>query len=104
MLPAPIPNEDETGLQEDRFVADPLSDELLSHWDRTASSNTRIFTEVFKPVPANEVRTWDQYKVTLADVGFATEKLIQPPRRLMYQSRSPVMSLLVCHSRLSRKS
>src|ERR1700749_1903867 len=37
MMPAPILNEDESELEEDRIVADPLSDELHNLWNKTAT-------------------------------------------------------------------
>ncbi|KAJ7212524.1 hypothetical protein GGX14DRAFT_534321 [Mycena pura] len=56
MRPAPTPNEDETGSQEDALVADPLSAETLALWNDTARKNREIFTEIFRPVPTNLVR------------------------------------------------
>ncbi|EMD36120.1 hypothetical protein CERSUDRAFT_116030 [Gelatoporia subvermispora B] len=61
MRPAPYPNEDETGEQEDAWVADPLADATLDLWNSTAKRNRDIFTEIFRPVPTNLVRTWEQY-------------------------------------------
>jgi phospholipase D1/2 len=63
MRPAPIPNEDETELEEDRVVADPLSDQTLALWQDTAKMNRDIFTELFRPVPTNLVQNKEQYKV-----------------------------------------
>ncbi|KAL0576186.1 hypothetical protein V5O48_005784 [Marasmius crinis-equi] len=61
MRPAPHANQDETGLREDHMVADPLSDQMLGLWNSTAKKNTQIFTEVFRPVPSNLVRSWSAY-------------------------------------------
>ncbi|KAJ8091599.1 hypothetical protein PM082_020829 [Marasmius tenuissimus] len=61
MRPAPHPNEDETRLREDKLVADPLSAETLRLFNETAKMNTQIFTEVFRPVPSNLVRSWKAY-------------------------------------------
>ena len=61
---APIPNEDETGLEEDAMVADPLSDDTQRLWNDTAKKNRDIFTEVFRPVPSNFVRRWSGYDVS----------------------------------------
>jgi len=62
MEPAPIMNEDETQLREDQMVMDPLSDELLSMWHKTAVNNRNIFTEIFRPVPSDLVTSYEQYK------------------------------------------
>ena len=63
MRPAPVQNNDETQEDEDRLVADPLADETVDLWNRTAKNNRDIFTEVFRPVPTNLVRDWDAYSV-----------------------------------------
>ncbi|KZW01475.1 phospholipase D/nuclease [Exidia glandulosa HHB12029] len=59
MHPAPVPNADESRL--DRWVEDPLSAETINLWNQTAKKNTEIFCDVFKPVPTDRVRTWDDY-------------------------------------------
>lgn len=64
MRPAPIPNEDETHLPEDAAVADPLADETLDLLYNTARKNREIFTELFRPVPTNLVRSWSAYEVS----------------------------------------
>jgi len=61
MRPAPHPNDDEMVLREDDMVADPLSDETINLWNDTAKRNRDIFTEIFRPVPTNLVRTWSAY-------------------------------------------
>lgn len=63
MQPAPIPNEDETYLPEDAAVADPLSDDTLNLLYNTARKNREVFTELFRPVPTNLVRSWAAYEV-----------------------------------------
>ena len=63
MRPAPHPIEDESRLEDDRAVADPLADETISLWENTARKNREIFTELFRPVPTNLVRTRAAYKV-----------------------------------------
>lgn len=60
---APIPNEDETEVREDALVADPLADSTQQLWMETARKNREIFTEVFRPVPTNLVRSWSAYDV-----------------------------------------
>lgn len=63
MRPAPHKNKDELHLEEDQAVADPLSDETLELWEGTAKRNREIFTELFRPVPTNLVRSKDAYNV-----------------------------------------
>jgi len=63
MHPAPFPNKDETGTREDQFVMDPISDEMDLLWNRTAKKNREIFSELFRPVPTNLVRSLSDYKV-----------------------------------------
>ncbi|TEB25730.1 phospholipase D, partial [Coprinellus micaceus] len=61
MRPAPHPNEDETGSEQDDLVADPIADATLGLIYGTAKRNTAIFTELFRPVPTNLVRDWAAY-------------------------------------------
>ncbi|KIP04639.1 hypothetical protein PHLGIDRAFT_75578, partial [Phlebiopsis gigantea 11061_1 CR5-6] len=61
MRPAPHANADQTGTTEDAAVADPLAPETEALFNDTARTNREIFTEVFRPVPTNLVRTWDAY-------------------------------------------
>jgi hypothetical protein len=63
MRPAPVPNENEMGSEEDNAVADPLSAETDRLWTETARTNREIFTEIFRPVPTNLVRDWNAYSV-----------------------------------------
>ncbi|KAI0064970.1 phospholipase D/nuclease [Artomyces pyxidatus] len=62
MRPAPIPNDDETGLDDDAAVVDPLADDVVALWNNTARQNREIFTELFRPVPTNLVRDWAGYE------------------------------------------
>ncbi|CAL1702944.1 unnamed protein product [Somion occarium] len=62
MRPAPHANDDEIGTQQDDMVADPLSDETDRLWNDTARSNREIFTECFRPVPTNLIRSWASYE------------------------------------------
>ncbi|KDQ51771.1 hypothetical protein JAAARDRAFT_184790 [Jaapia argillacea MUCL 33604] len=68
MKPAPYPNEDETTLQEDARVADPLSDYTTNLWNQTAKTNREVFTEIFRPVPTNLVRSWSSYPIYVPHV------------------------------------
>lgn len=65
---APEPNDNEIGTREDNAVADPLADSTLELWNRTARANREIFTEVFRPVPTNLVRSWSAYESYLPKV------------------------------------
>ncbi|KAH9168358.1 phospholipase D/nuclease [Lactarius sanguifluus] len=62
MHPAPVPNDDETYLEEDARVADPLSDEMLNLLNTTARVNREVFTELFRPLPSNLVHNWAAYE------------------------------------------
>ena len=61
MRPAPIANDDETGMVEDDCVADPLADSTETLWNETAKRNRDIYTEIFRPIPSNFIRKWDAY-------------------------------------------
>ncbi|KAG8764176.1 hypothetical protein FRC12_008241 [Ceratobasidium sp. 428] len=88
MRPAPIPNDNEVGSREDRAVSDPLGDQFQGLWIGTAQKNRAIFSELFKTVPSNIVRNWEQYKnyvpkvktghlATDLDLATVKEKLAQ---------------------------
>ncbi|KAI0310875.1 phospholipase D/nuclease, partial [Amylostereum chailletii] len=62
MHPAPVPNADEFEDEEAALVADPLADDVVDRWVSTARENRAIFTEIFKPVPTNLVRTFKAYE------------------------------------------
>lgn len=64
MRPVPYLNDDQTDSREDSLVADPLSKETDSLWRETAKRNREIFTEIFRPVPTNLVRSWSSYDVS----------------------------------------
>lgn len=63
MRPAPVPHDEEFGAPEDNAVADPLSPATEALWNDTARKNREIFTEIFRPVPTNLIRSWDAYGV-----------------------------------------
>ena len=60
--PIGVPNTYDWGSEEDRQVADPLSDEFQNFWNWRAKANTDAFGKVFHPVPSDEVRNWKQYE------------------------------------------
>lgn len=45
----------------DLLVEDPLSDAFEELWSGTARTNTEVFEKVFRSVPSNAVRNWEQY-------------------------------------------
>jgi phospholipase D1/2 len=65
MRAAPTPNDDTMHEEEDQRVADPLSEETNRLWNETARVNREVFTDIFKPVPSNSVRNWQQYAVRM---------------------------------------
>ncbi|CAG7850914.1 Phospholipase D1 Short=PLD 1; AltName: Full=Choline phosphatase 1; AltName: Full=Meiosis-specific sporulation-specific protein 14; AltName: Full=Phosphatidylcholine-hydrolyzing phospholipase D1 [Serendipita indica DSM 11827] len=68
MTPVPHPHKDTTMSREDQMVADPLSDEFEQLWNNTAHKNTQVFSEIFKTVPSNNVRNWNQYEAYVPKV------------------------------------
>jgi phospholipase D1/2 len=64
MTPVPRPPTDTTNSPEDILVADPLSDQLLNLWNSTAKNNTEILLNIYKTVPNNLVKSWDEYDVS----------------------------------------
>ncbi|KAF8324713.1 uncharacterized protein EI90DRAFT_2976883 [Cantharellus anzutake] len=62
MRPTPIPQKDESQHPYNEFVIDPLDDEFYSQWTGIAQKNAEIFHDIFRPVPTNQVRTWEQLK------------------------------------------
>ncbi|KAJ8689244.1 hypothetical protein PTI98_013285 [Pleurotus ostreatus] len=68
MRPAPIPIDYDFDSQDDIAVADPLSDNTDILWNTTARKNREIFTEIFRPVPSNLVRSWKAYENYLPKV------------------------------------
>ncbi|KAF8453731.1 hypothetical protein BDZ91DRAFT_668435 [Kalaharituber pfeilii] len=61
MQPSPVPNVYDFDSEEDRLVADPLSEEFTNLWDQIARTNTECFRRVFRPVPDDTIRNWKQY-------------------------------------------
>ena len=63
MLPLPVPQTDLTQTKEDYWVMDPLDDETLVRWNRTAATNTNAFREVFHCVPDDTSTSYNAHKV-----------------------------------------
>ena len=77
MRAVPVPNDDETG-EEDRVVADPLVEATDDLWNNTARKNREIFTEIFRPVPTNLIRSWGDYEVSVSCFLQASLPAIRP--------------------------
>lgn len=57
-----LPGIDTPYVEPDMFI-DPLNDSFyLDVWHACAVNNTRIFRDVFRCMPDNEVKTWKEYK------------------------------------------
>jgi phospholipase D1/2 len=59
--PVGVPNVYDWGSEEDREVADPLSDDFQNLWNWRARTNTEAFAKVFHPVPDDKVKNWKEY-------------------------------------------
>ena len=68
MRPAPEPQADDTRDEDDALVADPLADDTVNLWNRTARANREIFTELFRPIPTNLVTSWSAYEAYVPKV------------------------------------
>jgi phospholipase D1/2 len=75
MRAAPVHNPDHTQSEEDAKVADPLSDLTVDLWEGTARTNRAVFTEVFRPVPSDLVRNWQEYTVRISEGSQVTIKV-----------------------------
>jgi phospholipase D1/2 len=59
--PVGVANIYDWGSEEDRVVADPLSDDFQNMWTWRARTNTEAFAKVFHPVPDDKVKNWKEY-------------------------------------------
>lgn len=82
--PGKDPNVYDWGSAPDLAVQDPLSPAFEELWASSARRNTDIFERVFRPVPTNKVRTWEQYEAYYGQhfVGLKDHegKIVQPPK------------------------
>ncbi|WVQ79396.1 hypothetical protein IAT38_001493 [Cryptococcus sp. DSM 104549] len=62
MHAVPIPHVYDFGSEEDKAVEDVLSDEFQKLWIGTGRQNRAAFERVFRPVPNDDIKNWDQYK------------------------------------------
>ena len=56
------PNAYDWGSKADQLVQDPLSERFENHWNTVARINTSVFSKAFHAVPADNMRTWEQYE------------------------------------------
>ena len=84
--PVGVPNAYDYGSPEDNIVADPLSPTFQALWNSRARTNTDIFRKVFRAVPDDHVRNWNDYKefyeyfFRKADTGAEGKKVLTPAR------------------------
>ncbi|ORX37927.1 hypothetical protein BD324DRAFT_623854 [Kockovaella imperatae] len=73
MHPAPSPLEYDWGSEEDKAVEDVLSDSFERLWTETGRSNRAAFERVFRPVPNDDIRNWNDYVSYIApSAGIST--------------------------------
>lgn len=77
--PSDGPNEWFAGDEWDRFVEDPLSDELWEMWTKQATVNTKIFRHLFHADPDDNVKTFDDYDKFLGAKGSRKEGHLYDP-------------------------
>ncbi|CCU79269.1 phospholipase D1 [Blumeria hordei DH14] len=56
------PNEYDWDSPADCLVRDPLSDSFTELWDKTARTNTEVFSRAFHVVPSDNCKNWEDYK------------------------------------------
>ena len=61
MHPAPVPHEYDFDSPEDLAVADFLSEDFQKLWIDTGRSNRAAFEKVFRPVPNDTIKSWEEY-------------------------------------------
>lgn len=61
MHPVPHPIEYDFGSAEDLAVQDLLSDEVERLWFDTGKNNRKVFERIFRPIPNDNIRTWEEY-------------------------------------------
>ncbi|KAJ9099791.1 hypothetical protein QFC21_003789 [Naganishia friedmannii] len=65
MHPVPSPIDYDWGSKEDQMVEDMLSPEFWRLWSQTAMRNRAIFERIFRPIPNNDIRVWEDYSTYL---------------------------------------
>jgi len=65
MLPSPLPLPDESTAMGAELVMDPLDDALFDRWNDQAKANTAIYARLFRTVPSNAVKSWNEMKAYL---------------------------------------
>jgi phospholipase D1/2 len=72
MRPAPIPNDatdvydrGQNRQMDPAVIFDPLSNKFQKLWDDVAKKNRSVYTEVFRSIPNDAVKSWADYKASL---------------------------------------
>lgn len=76
--PGDIPNDIRPG-PEDKFVEDPLSDDLWSTWTSQATTNTEIFRQLFRADPDDNIKTFELYNAFMPDKNFWKQGHLMDP-------------------------
>ncbi|KAI1437905.1 hypothetical protein GGR50DRAFT_566898 [Xylaria sp. CBS 124048] len=63
------PNDIRDNDESDKFVEDPLGDEVWKQWTENASKNTEIFRHLFHADPDDHIKTFDDYVTYLPPKG-----------------------------------
>lgn len=61
MHPVPTPQDYQFGTPEDLAVEDFLSPEFEHLWKSTGETNRKVFERIFRPVPNDMIRNWQEY-------------------------------------------
>lgn len=71
-------NEWNAGDEWDKFVTDPMSDELWEMWTTRATTNTEVFRHVFHADPDDHIRNFDDYQEFLPRKGMKQGHIYDP--------------------------
>ena len=98
MHPVPTPIDYDFGTGEDKAVEDFLSDEFQQLWTGTGRNNKDVFQKIFRPVPNDDIKTWDDYvkyispsagiSVSVPVVRCLSMCRLMPRRRVMCRIRT----------------
>ncbi|RPA72542.1 phospholipase D [Ascobolus immersus RN42] len=67
---------------DENVFADPLNDNFyLDIWHKCAVNNTKIYRQVFRCMPDNEVKTWREYKEYTAYAEKFANSMFNPPAK-----------------------
>lgn len=83
MHPVPLLNTYDWSSPEDLAVQDILSPEFEHLWSTTGKTNRRAFERIFRPVPNDAIRNWEDYAAYLKPAaGIATGHVANPDMSL----------------------